>query len=349
MKYRKLGRTGLDVSVICLGTMTWGRQNTEAEGHEQMDYALTQGINFFDTAELYAVPPTPETQGKTEEIIGTWFAKNKNRDQVILASKIVGEGIAWIRDGAPINRKSILEALEGSLKRLKTDYLDLYQLHWSNRYNYHFSAHFNWQPEKTNPRAEEENFLEILETLDEMVKAGKIRHVGLSNETAWGTMKYLRFAEERGLPRMVSIQNEYSLLNRLHDWDMAEVSMFEDIGLLAWSPLASGMLSGKYLDGKIPAGSRWDIAPDDPLELFRNTPNANDAVRAYIGVAEKHGLDVCQMALAFVNDRPFVTSTIIGATSMEQLKTDIASIEITLSDEVLADIETVRRQYPVPY
>ncbi|MCB9988577.1 MAG: aldo/keto reductase [Rhodospirillales bacterium] len=345
MRYRKLGRTDIDVSVICLGTMTWGRQNTEEQAHEQMDYAITQGINFLDTAELYAVPISEESQGKTEQFIGNWFAKNKNRDQVILASKVAGAGIPWIRGGAGIDRKNVLAAIETSLTRLQTDYIDLYQLHWPNRSNYNFVNRWTYHPQSTDPQAEEANFVEVLETLNELVKAGKIRHVGLSNETAWGTMKYLRLAEERGLPRMVSIQNEYSLLCRLHDWDLAEVSLCEDVGLLAWSPLATGMLSGKYLDGARPAGTRWTIEGKD----YRDTPNANAAIRAYMAVAEKHGLDVCQMALAFVNDRPFVTSNIIGATNMEQLKSNIASVDITLSDEVLADIQNVRRQYPVPY
>lgn len=335
MEYRKLGRTGLRVSEICLGTMTWGRQNTEAEGHEQMDYALTQGINFFDTAEMYAVPPSADTYGRTETIIGTWFAARKNRDKVILASKVAGPGLPWVRGGeASIDRRNILAAIEGSLKRLQTDYIDLYQLHWSNR-----SADI--------PQAEvEDNFLDVLQTLDGLVKAGKIRHVGLSNETAWGTMKYLRLAEEKGLPRMASIQNEYSLLCRLFDWDMAEVAMYEDVGLLAWSPLGGGMISGKYLDGKRPKGSRWSL---DGRVLQRDTKQGQDAVRAYMALAKKHGLDVCQMAIAFTLAQPFVTASIIGATSMEQLKTDIGAATLRLSREVLAGIDGVRRDYPVPY
>ncbi len=347
MKYRKLGRTDLDVSVICLGTMTWGRQNTQEEGHEQMDYALSRGVNFFDTAEMYAVPPLPETYGKTETIIGNWFIADKSRrEKVVLASKMSGGILPWIRGGAGIDRANILEAIEGSLKRLQTDYIDLYQIHFPRRGAYHFANRWDFAPQTIDPQAEEAHFVEVLETLDELVKAGKIRHAGISNEMAWGTMKYLRLAEERGLPRMVSIQNEYSLLYRLFDWDMAEVSLTEDIGLLAWSPLAGGMISGKYLDGARPEGTRWSL---DERKLFRDEPQAHDAVRAYMAVAEKHGLDVCQMALAFVNDRPFVTANIIGATSMEQLKSNIASIDITLSDEVLADIAEVRRQYPVPY
>ena len=345
MQYRKLGRTDIDVSLICLGTMTWGRQNTESEGHEQMDFALDQGVNFFDTAEMYAVPPTADTYGKTEEIIGTWFAKNGNRDKVILATKVAGPGLPWIRDPDHIiDRANITAAVETSLQRLQTDYIDVYQLHWPNRGSNHFGQHWSFNPQFHLSEVQD-NFLEVLETLGELVKAGKIRHGGLSNETSWGTMKWLRLAEEKSLPRMVSIQNEYSLLCRHFDGDLQEVAMTEQCGLLAWSPLATGMISGKYLKGKRPAGSRWTLLNRPP----RDTKNAQDAVAAYINVAKKHGLDVCQMALAFVNSRPFVTSNIIGATTMEQLKDNIASVDITLSDECLQDIETVRRQYPVPY
>jgi len=347
MKYNKLGRTDIDVSVICLGTMTWGRQNSESEGHEQMDYALDQGVNFWDTAELYAVPPTPDTYGKTEEIIGTWFAKNPSRrDDVILASKIAGPGLPWIRGGDyQIDRANILVALEDSLKRLQTDYIDLYQLHWPNRGSYHFGQQWDYDP-KFDAAEVEENMIEVLETLDELIKAGKIRHVGLSDETSWGTMKYLELSKKHGLPRMQSIQNEYSLLCRLFEPDFAEIAVAEDCGLLAWSPLATGMISGKYLDGARPDGTRWTL---ETRGLARDTKAANDAVRAYIAVAEKHGLDVCQMALAYVNTRTFLTSNIIGATNMEQLKSNIASIDIQLAPEVLEEIEAVFRQYPMPY
>ncbi len=346
MKYRKLGRTGLDVSLIGLGTMTWGNQNTQSEGHEQMDYALDQGINFFDTAEMYAVPPSAETYGKTEEIIGTWFAANGARDKVILASKIAGPALPWIREGkARIDRKNILEAVEDSLKRLQTDYIDLYQLHWPNRGSYHFQQHWGFDP-KFNPKEEEDNFIEVLETFESLIKDGKIRHVGLSNETAWGCAKWLRLAEDKGLPRMASIQNEYSLLCRLFEPDLAEMSLAEDCGLLAWSPLSRGILSGKYIDGARPKRTRIEI---ETRPEHRLTEQCNAAVKAYLAVAEKHGLDVCQMALAFVSAKPFVTSNLIGATTMEQLKTNIASIDVELSDEVLTDIKTVRRDYPVPY
>ncbi len=346
MKYRKLGRTGLEVSLICLGTMTWGRQNTEAEGHEQMDYALSRGVNFWDTAEMYAVPPTADTYGKTEEIIGTWFKKTGKRSDVILATKVAGPALPWIRGGnSKIDRKNILAAVEDSLKRLQTDYIDVYQLHWPNRGSYAFNQIWGYSP-KFDTQVVEDNFLEVLQTLGELVKAGKIRHAGLSNETAWGTMKWLRLAEKHGLPRMVSIQNEYSLLYRLFEPDMHEVAMAEDVGLLAWSPLATGMISGKYLDGARPAGSRWTLLSNGSS---RDTEQANNAVRAYMAVAERHGLDICQMALAFVNRQPFVTANIIGATSMEQLKTNIDSVNIELSDDVLSDIDAVRRDYPIPY
>lgn len=346
MDYRPLGRTGLEVSLICLGTMTWGRQNTEAEGHAQMNYALGRGVNFFDTAEMYAVPPNAETYGKTEAIIGTWFKKTGNRSKVILATKVAGPGLPWVRGGkAVIDRKNIKEAVESSLKRLQTDYIDLYQLHWTNRGSYAFNQLWTYTP-KFKPDEVRENFIEVLETLGELVKEGKIRHAGLSNETAWGTMNWLRLSEERGLPRMASIQNEYSLLYRLFEPDMHEIAMAEDIGLLAWSPLATGMLSGKYLNGKRPKGSRWTLLSNGSA---RDTLQANDAVRAYMAVAKKHRLDVCQMALAFVNSRPFVTSNIIGATTMQQLKTNIDSVDLVLSPEVLADIDEVRRDFPIPY
>lgn len=348
MKYRKLGRTNLEVSVICLGTMTWGRQNTREEGFAQMDYALEQGVTFWDTAELYAVPPIPDTYGKTETIIGEWFAARGKRDQIVLASKVAGSGMPWIHDGIDISPEKIRKALEGSLKRLQTDYIDLYQLHWPNRDFYAFQQHWRFKP-SADYTAVEDNFLAVLETLGAFVKEGKIRHVGLSNETAWGTMKYLQLAEKHGLPRMASIQNEYSLLYRLFEPELHEVAIAEEIGLLAYSPLATGMISGKYLDGARPQGTRWTVEEYDGRPLNRNTALAQEAVRAYMGVAYKHGLDVCQMALAFVNDRPFVTANIIGATSTEQLKTDIASIDLTLSADVLADIEDVRRRYPMPF
>jgi len=346
MKTRKLGRSGLDVSLICLGTMTWGMQNNEAEGHAQMDYALDQGVNFWDTAEMYAVPPSAETYGKTEEIIGSWFKANKaRRGEVILASKVAGPGIGWIRGGHyKIDRQNILEAVENSLKRLNTDYIDLYQLHWPNRGSYHFSQHWRFNPDFDTPSVEE-NFIEVLETLSELIKEGKIRHIGLSDETAWGTMKYLELGNKHNLPRMVSIQNEYSLLCRLFECDLAEIAVAEDCGLLAWSPLATGMLSGKYLDGARPEGTRWTLLNS----LSRDTPQANAAVKRYIEIANDHGLEPTQMALAFVNSRTFVTANIIGATSIEQLRSNIESINVVLSEDVLSEIEAVYKDYPIPF
>ncbi|HNE21374.1 MAG TPA: aldo/keto reductase [Turneriella sp.] len=346
MIYRRLGTTNLDVSAICLGTMTWGTQNTEAEGHEQMDYALAQGVNFFDTAEMYAVPPAAETYGKTESIIGTWFAKRKNRDKVILATKIAGNGLQWIRGGSSITGETVKLAVEESLRRLQTDYIDLYQLHWPNRGSYHFGQQWNYKIKNSTNEQELENFIEVLSTLRALMTAGKIRHVGLSNETAWGTMKYLQLSEARDLPRVQSIQNEYSLLYRLHEPDLMEISLREKVGLLAWSPLAAGMLTGKYANGARPQGSRWTLS-----KRFnqRDTPQAHAAVDRYLAVAKKHGLDVAQMAIAFVLSRPFVTSAIIGATSMTQLRTNIAAAEISLSDEVHSEIAAVRRDFTMPF
>lgn len=345
MQYRKLGRTNLDVSLIGLGTMTWGKQNTQADGFEQMDYALERGINFFDTAEMYAIPPSPETYGTTETIIGNWFQERGNRDKVILATKITGPGLAWIRDGDIINRDNVIRAVEDSLTRLKTDYIDLYQMHWPNRGSYHFGKTWGFAP-KFDAQQEQDNFLEVLKTYQELIQQGKIRHVGLSNETAWGTQKWLQLAEQYDLPRMASIQNEYSLLCRYFEPDLSEIALAEDCGLLAWSPLTRGIISGKYLNGAKPAGARLTI---ETRAEHRNGPLLDAAVERYIALANEHDLDVCQMALAFVNQQPFVTSNLIGATSMEQLKTNIDSIDVSLSDEVLAGIEAIRREYPAVF
>ncbi len=347
MEYRQLGNTGLKVSALCLGTMTWGRQNTEAEGHAQMDYALDRGINFWDTAEMYAIPPTAQTYGTTETIIGTWFASRKKRESVILATKIAGPGLSWVRNGKnKIDRQNILLAVEDSLRRLQTDYIDLYQLHWPNRGSYHFSQQWRYAP-KFDRGEVEANMIEVLETLGELIRQGKIRYIGLSDETAWGTMTYLRLAEKHNLPRLVSIQNEYSLLCRLFEPDFHEIAVAEQVGLLAWSPLATGLLTGKYLDGQRPPGSRWTLPGN--MNSQRDTPQTNRAVHAYKAIAEKHGLILSQMALAFVTRQPFVTANIIGATSLEQLKSNIDSEFVQLSPEVLAEIEAVRRDYPMPY
>jgi len=326
--------------------MTWGRQNTQDEGFEQMDYALAQGINFFDTAEMYAVPPTADTYGKTETIIGNWFASRKNRDKVILASKIAGPGLEWIReDKSIIDKKNIHAALNDSLKRLKTDYIDLYQLHWPNRGSYHFGQIWDYAPD-FDKQAVEANFIEVLETLSELIKAGKIRHIGLSNETAWGVSKWLELSEKHGLPRMASIQNEYSLMARHFEPDLSEIALHEDCGLLAWSPLTRGMISGKYLNGAMPAGTRLAI---ETRGEHRACPTTDTTIKAYIALAKKHNLDVCQMALAFVNQQPFTTSNLIGATSMEQLKSNIDSINLTLSSGVIDGIKAVRRYHPMPF
>jgi aryl-alcohol dehydrogenase-like predicted oxidoreductase len=348
MEYRALGRTGLKVSDICLGTMTWGNQNTEAEGHAQMDYALDCGINFFDTAEAYAVPPSAETYGKTEEIIGTWFKARKNRDKVILASKMAGIGTPWIRGGAPITASAVPIAIDGSLKRLQMDYIDLYQLHWPNRPFPHFSSHgagkINFAA--VDREKDEAELLGILTALGDAVKAGKIRHVGLSNDTPWGVMNYLRLADKHNLPRIQSIQCEFGPLNRHDDPYLAEVCVREDVAYLPWSPLGGGVLAGKYLNGARPKGARWTV---DPRKPHRDGPVTDEAVRAYMDLAKAHNLDVCQMAIAFCRQQTFVTSTIIGATSMDQLKTDLAAHKINLSDQILKEIDAIYRRFPMPY
>lgn len=344
MDYRRLGRTDLQVSVICLGTMTWGEQNTEAEGHAQMDYAVEQGINFFDTAELYAIPPRPETQGSTERIIGTWFKARGNRDKIILASKVCGRGgNTWFRDDKSptrVTRKQIHEAVEKSLKRLQTDYIDLYQLHFPERPMPWGSNPTRFDAAAYQPADDETSIPEQLDAFGELVKAGKIRHLGLSNESAWGTMRFVTDSEARGTPRVQSIQNTYSLLNRTFETALAEVALHENVGLLAYSPLAQGFLTGKYLDGARPAGARTTLF--DRGQRYQ-TAGTEDAIKRYIAVAREAGLDPAQMALAFVNGRSFVTSNIIGATSMEQLRTDIASIDVKLSPDVVAQIDAVHQ------
>ncbi|CAM1349740.1 NADP(H)-dependent aldo-keto reductase [Tenacibaculum halocynthiae] len=344
MKYTTLPNTDVKVSKICLGTMTWGNQNTEVEGHEQMDYALEQGVNFFDTAELYSVPATPETYGATEKIIGSWFKKTGNRDKVILASKIAGGGdyTAHIRTGG-FNKKNISDAIEGSLKRLQTDYIDLYQLHWPDRGVNCFGVRD--YPYKTSTK-EAEKHLEILETLNDFVKQGKIKHVGLSNETPWGTMKYLQTAEKHNLPKMVTIQNSYSLIHRSYEYGMSEVSMREDVGLLAYSPLAQGVLSGKYLGGKKPEGARGTLFPRFISRYMGE--GSKKAVLEYQKIADKHGLTLTQLSLAYINQLPFVTSNIIGATKMSQLKENINSINIELSEDILTEIEIAHNKMPNP-
>ncbi len=350
MKFNKLGQTDMNVSHVCLGTMTWGCQNTEAEAHDQMDYAVEREINFFDTAELYAIPPEKETQGLTETYIGTWFAKTGKRDDIILASKICGAGFPYIDDARIISKERLELAIERSLKRLQTDYIDLYQLHWPNYPYPHHGRHHAGDIDYVDINApkETDQFLEILHALDGHIKSGKIKSFGLSNDTPWGTMKYLELAKTHNLPRVASVQNEYSLLYQHDDPYLAEVCVHEDVSYLPYSPLAAGSLSGKYLNGARPEGARWSLGKDNRKNQ-RDTDAAQQAVQAYIDVAKKYDLDVCQMALAFCYQKSFVTSTIIGATSMEQLKSNIDAKDITLSDDCLNDLHAVQNKFPVPY
>ncbi|MFT6072247.1 MAG: aryl-alcohol dehydrogenase-like predicted oxidoreductase [Alphaproteobacteria bacterium] len=340
MKHNLLGTTDIKVSEVCLGTMTWGSQNNQEEGFEQMDYAIENGVNFFDTAELYPVPPKADTKHRTETIIGNWFEKTGKRSDVILASKVKGGGISHIRDGSLLSPSDIDIALEGSLTRLKTDYIDLYQLHWPNRPTYNFANHgFSSQGLDANKITDQH--LAILECLNGHVKSGKIRHFGVSDDTAWGVMTYLNLAKQHNLPRLMSIQNEYSLLCRWFDKDLKEIAELEKCGLLAWSPLATGVISGKYLDGNMPEKSRRAYSGGG--KTFRDTPQTQRAVVSYINLAKEYDLDVCQMAIAFTLSRSFVTASIIGATTMPQLKNNIAAADVTLSKEVLDKIDQIWR------
>ena len=348
MKFNSLGNTDIKVSKICLGTMTWGEQNTQDEAFEQMDYALDAGINFFDTAELYPVPPMAETYTATETIIGNWLSSRKSRDKIILASKIAARS-DWtphIRgDNACLDKKNITQAIEGSLKRLQTDYLDLYQLHWPDREtNYFGELAYKHSANSGAPDAGA-HIEETLEVLGDLVTQGKIRHIGLSNETPWGAMKFLQLADSLGLPRIVSIQNPYSLLNRTFEIGLAEVAMREKCGLLAYSPLGFGVLSGKYLNNQKPANGR--ITLYERFSRYSNTQGVL-ATEAYVNIAKKHQLDPSQMALAYVNSREFLTSNIIGATNMTQLKNNIESINLVLSDEILMEIEETQVRHPNP-
>lgn len=333
---------GKEVSKICLGTMTWGQQNSEAEAHEQISYALDRGVNMLDAAEMYPVPPRAETQGRTEEYIGTWFKKTGLRDQYILATKAAGPNpeFHYLRGGPQFTRDQLMEAVDNSLKRLQTDCIDLYQLHWPDRYTNFFGQrgyHHRDQPETP--------IEETLRALQELVASGKIRSIGLSNETPWGTMKFLELAEREGLPRVESIQNPYGLLNRTYEIAMAEVSHREDVGLLAYSPLGMGLLTGKYRHGAKPEGSRMAV-----FERFtRYDGNETlEATEQYLQLADEHELNPTHMALAFVNTRPFVLSNIIGATTMEQLKMNIDSLDVTLTKDVLKGIEAIQQRIPNP-
>ncbi|MCT4654212.1 MAG: aldo/keto reductase [Cohaesibacter sp.] len=348
MEFRKLGRTDLTVSSLCLGTMTYGEQNTQKESYEQLDYAWDQGINFLDTAELYAIPPKPETNGRTEEIIGNWMAERGNRSDVIIATKVVGRsGMNWFRKNgslSQVNRGQIMEAIDGSLKRLKTDYIDLYQIHWPDRPVSQFGANPVIFDHKEPP--EDENSIgEILQVMQELVDAGKIRHLGLSNESTWGAMRFITEAEKGIGPRIATIQNAYNLVNRTYEVNMAEMSMREDVSLLPYSALGQGFLTGKYLDGATPSGSR--------KVLFKRqerytTPGAEAAIRGYLKVADEFGINIAQMCIAFATSRLFTGSTILGATTMEQLKTDIAAHNLEISPELEEAINAVHLLHTNP-
>ncbi len=350
MKMNPLGRSGLSVSELALGSMTWSTQTPQAEAHAQIDMALEHGVNIIDTAEMYPVNPlSKENQGNSERVIGTWVANNKaRRGDVLLATKVSGSGFMGVRDGAPISRATITAAFNASLTSMQTDYIDLYQLHWPNRGSYMFRQ--NWTFDARNQSggkaALHDHIGEVLETLDELVKAGKLRAIGLSNESAWGTSQWLRIAEDRGLPRMASVQNEYSLMCRHYDLDLGELSVHEDVGLLAFSPLACGLLSGKYQGDVTPAGSRRSFGNDLG---GRVVDTMWPAVDVYMDVAQKHALDPCQMALAWCRTRPFMASAIFGATRIGQLEVALGSVELVLSNEVMADIQAVYRAHPMPY
>ena len=343
MDYRKLGNTDLEVSVICLGTMTWGQQNSEEEGHDQMDYALERGINFFDTAEMYSIPPKPETQGSTEKIVGSWFKKSSNRGKIILATKVAGRGrMDWIRGAeTKLDRENIEKAVEDSLTRLLTDYIDLYQLHWPDRPINIFGGGLGYK----HIEAETVAISETLEVLKDLVKSGKIRYVGLSNETPWGLSEFLKFSELNNLPKIVSVQNAYNLLNRTYEQGLSEFFYRSSVGLLAYSPLAQGYLTGKYLDGARPEGARTTLFERGQRY---ETVLAEEAIRAYVDYANEKGIDAAVLAHAFVNSQSFVTSNIIGATNIEQLKLAIDSCDVVLSEEDLSFIDEIHFRCPNP-
>ena len=343
MKFRKLGNTDLDVSIICLGTMTWGTQNSEKDAFEQMDYSVSNGINFFDTAEIYSVPPNLESYGKTEAMIGNWFEKRKKREKIILASKVAGPRCEWIRSGENnYNEKNIGKAIDGSLKRLKTDYIDLYQLHWPERSTNCFGRR---EYEINKSEGEWNNFESVLYALDKFIKSGKIRYIGMSNETPYGLSKYIELSKNKNLPRMMSVQNPYSLVNRTYEIGMSEISIREKCGLLVYYPLAAGALSGKYRNGQMPKKSR--------ITLFKGwermiNPIAMRAYDEYYKLAKEYNISMVQLSQSFVNSRPFVTSNIIGATTMDQLKENIGSIEIKLTEEMIDKINSIHNNIPNP-
>ncbi len=342
MNYKKLGNTDINVSTICLGTMTWGEQNTQSEAFEQMNYSLENGVNFWDTAELYAVPPKAETYGHTETIIGNWFEETKKRKDIILASKVGGPSRKYMRNGEnSFTGKNLEDALHGSLKRLKTDYIDLYQLHWPER-NVNNFGKLGYEHKENDWN----KFEDVLENLKKFIEQGKIRYVGLSNETPWGVMNYLQLAKDKDLPRMMAIQNPYSLLNRSYEVGLAEVSIRENIGCLAYSPLASGYLSGKYRNKQFPKGSRMER--DFDFWTRYRKPNMENAVEDYYKISQKFELDMSQMSIKFCEGQDFMTSVIIGATTMEQLKTNVESVKVNLDSEVIKEINNVQKKYPNP-
>ena len=342
MNYKKLGNTDIDVSTICLGTMTWGEQNTQEQAFEQMDFALDQGVNFWDTAELYSVPPKEETFGHTEIIIGNWFKDRNKREKVIIATKVAGPARPYIRNGENnYNIQNMTKALDGSLKRLQTDYIDLYQLHWPER-NVNNFGRLGYIHEENNWN----EFEDVLENLKKFIDQGKIREIGLSNETPWGVSKYLEISKQKKLPRMMSIQNPYSLLNRTYEVGLSEISIRDKIGLLAYSPLASGFLTGKYRNNSLPKNSR--IERDGDFWTRYNKPNRNNAIEEYYKIAKKFSLDMAQMSIKFCEIQDFMTSVIIGATTMDQLKTNIESVNVNLSDDVIEEINKIQTIYPNP-
>lgn len=343
MKYTTLPNTDIKVSTICLGTMTFGQQNTEADGHAQMDYALEKGVNFFDTAEMYSVPARQETYGSTEKIIGTWFKKSGNREKIVLASKIAGPNpnFTYMREKADFSPASIKYALENSLKRLQTDYIDLYQMHWPERK----TNTFGQRAFKVQDDAWEDNFRAVLETFDELIKEGKIKHIGVSNENAWGMMRFLEESKYQNLPRIKTIQNPYNLLNRLFEIGSAEVALHENVGLLAYSPLAFGVLTGKFFTGEKHPNARINLFPQ---YTRYNSDQSRQAAQLYQEIAQKNGLTFTELAMGFVLQQPFLTSAIIGATTMEQLKENIGTVDIVLSKEILAEIDKVQAIIPDP-
>ena len=346
MKFKKLGNTDIDISQLCLGSMTWGTQNSVEDACEQIEYSLDNGVNIIDTAELYpATPPSAETQGRTEEFIGQWVSRSGKRDQVLIASKVAGNGIKWIDNGANIDSRKIRKSIEGSLRRLNTEYIDLYQLHWPNRGSYHFRQSWAFDPTKQNREQFLDHIVDVLQTLQSLKNEGKIRYIGLSNESCWGTSQFLSVATQNNLPRVVTVQNEYSLMQRIFDLDFAELAHNEQVGLLAFSPLACGLLTGKYDNDVIPEGSRRTIAKDLTGRL---SEKSKPALNRYIALAREHGLEPAQMALAFCMTRPFMTSVIFGATSMDQLKTNLGASDLKLSEEVLQGIADIYRDYPIP-